>query len=422
MKKYNNRILTWLIYIVIIIITLEVAPYIISHPILGYSFSRQELKEQLKASETGNSKGEIEEGQQNEYLGDHILHPYLGFVSIPHPNYNEFNFPGIDPLTKKHDELVNICLMGGSVAKDLYSYSGEQIISNLKKSSKFKNKKINLVVFALGGFKQPQQLMALNYFMSLGAEYDIVINLDGFNEIVLPYSDNLPFHVFPSYPRHWNIYSRKKLDSKVTLQLGKQAVIKKEIDTRRKSMAKSIFKYSNFGLFVWKVLDNTNQNELLISEEELRKHVENAESDYQATGIYTSISDTLAFFQEQAEFWKRSSLQIDHLSESAGFQYFHFLQPNQYVDGSKKLTEKELDIAFEQGPFTYKYAAKKGYGFLQSEGIKLSQFGVNFVDLTMMFKNENRTVYNDKCCHFNQLGYNLIADKITLTLLSEVEK
>ncbi|MEZ5196158.1 MAG: hypothetical protein R2764_07085 [Bacteroidales bacterium] len=94
MKKYNFQILVWLIYIAIIVITLEVAPYIVSVHFLGHAFSRHELREELKKAEIPkiNSEKNKEDNQQNEYLGDHILHPYLGFVSIPHQNYNDFNF------------------------------------------------------------------------------------------------------------------------------------------------------------------------------------------------------------------------------------------------------------------------------------------------------------------------------------------
>ena len=423
MKKAKKRIPAWIIYFLIVAVTLEIAPYLISFPLLGHSFSRSELRSRIgekNETEAVDEKHDNanENNHQNEYLGDHILHPYLGFVSIPHPSYNDFDFPGIDPLVKKNTEQVNICLMGGSVAKDVYAYSADRIKSNFRNSDKYKNKKINIVVFALGGFKQPQQLMALNYFMALGAEFDFVINLDGFNEVVLPYSDNLPFHVFPSYPRHWNIYSRKKLDSKITLLLGKQAVIKEEIENHQQFMAKSILSYSNFCLFIWQIMENNSKSNLSTIESQLRLSLKNVESDYQATGIYTSIEDTTSFFEEQAIFWKRASLQIHHVSQSSGFQYFHFLQPNQYVNNSKVLTKKEIEIAYESGPFSYKYAAQKGYPFLIREGKTLIDSGVQFTDLTMMFENEPRTVYNDKCCHFNQLGYDLIADKITSTILS----
>ena len=39
------------------------------------------------------------------------------------------------------------------------------------------------------GYKQPQQLMAYNYLLSLGAEFDAVINIDGYNVITTANGD-----------------------------------------------------------------------------------------------------------------------------------------------------------------------------------------------------------------------------------------
>jgi len=421
MKGSLKRFSTILIYLIIVSITLEITPFILSSFILGHSFSRNSTLNDLAQARIINVASDDDEGsqQQSEYLGDHILHPYLGFVSIPHDTYNHFCLPGINPITKKSPEQLNVVIMGGSVAKDLYSYSGDRIKQQLKSSKKYKDKKINLVVFALGGFKQPQQLLALNYFMVLGAEYDVVINLDGFNEIVLPYSDNLPFHVFPSYPRHWNIYARKKLDTKVILSMGKQAVVKEKQQNCKISLAQTVLRFSNFRLFLWRISDNQKIKKIALLETEIRHAIENSEADYQATGIHTSINDTTVFFEEQAVFWRMASQQIAHLSTSAGFEYYHFLQPNQYVENSKKFTKDELEMAYEEGPFSYKDAAQKGYPLLIEEGKKLISENTNFVDLTMMFKNENKTIYKDKCCHYNQLGYDQIADKITRTIISK---
>lgn len=413
MKLPSKKLINILVYLIIISITLEVTPYILSSSILGHSFSKGDLLNELEKFSQKDSLS-----NESAYLGEHILHPYLGFVHTPDDNYNDYCLPGIDPITKKSSNQLNVVLMGGSVAKDLYTVSGDRIKQQLENSGKYKDKKVNLIVFALGGFKQPQQLLALNYFMSLGAEYDIVINLDGFNEVVLPFSDNLPNHVFPSYPRHWNIYARKKLDSRVVLLLGQQAVVKEKQQTCKRKLSQSIARYSNFRLFLWKIADNRKNTKIAVIEKEIRKTIENSPSDYQSTGIYTSISDTTQFFKDQAAYWSRSSKQIANLSKSSEFDYYHFLQPNQYVENSKKLTQEEQQIAFETGPYTYKDAAQKGYPFLIEEGSKLRNSNVNFVDLTMMFKNESRSVYNDKCCHFNQLGYDKIADKITSTIIS----
>lgn len=416
-KVFRN----WLYTLLVILLTIELSPFIIGRFFLAQSYSRKEIRQELTSGETIIESPELTNTNTEGYLGDHILHPYLGFVSIPHPNYNEFNLPGISPITKKSPGQLNVVIMGGSVAKDIYTHTGDRIVKNLKTSKVFENKEINLVVFALGGFKQPQQLLALNYFMALGAEYDIVINIDGFNEMVLPYADNLPHHVFPSYPRHWNIYSRKKLDSKVLLLMGKQSVLFEKMQREKAFMSTSILRYSNFALFIWKLSSLRQQAAQADLEGRIRKVMENSESDYQSTGIYTTVTDTLTFYGEQAAFWMRSSKQIAQLSRKAGFEYFHFLQPNQYDEGSKSLTDEEMNMAFEKGPFAYKEAAKAGYPLLREQGSILTNEGVNFTDLSLLFMDEKRTVYNDKCCHFNQLGYDIIADRICREIVGRSE-
>ena len=65
----------------------------------------------------------------------------------------------------------------------------------------------NVVTLGIAGYKKTQQLLALAYFLSLGAEYDLIINLDGYNDIVLPITDNYSFGVNPFFPRAWNLRS-----------------------------------------------------------------------------------------------------------------------------------------------------------------------------------------------------------------------
>ncbi len=42
-----------------------------------------------------------------------------------------------------------------------------------------------VLCFANGAHKQPQQLLILNYFLSIGQPLDMVINVDGFNEMAV---------------------------------------------------------------------------------------------------------------------------------------------------------------------------------------------------------------------------------------------
>lgn len=426
MNKMNHPAWGLVVSTAFIILLLEFSPYILGKAILGQHFSRKELKKELQmaTADLFNVTGDEDNvnGHQEQYLGDHLLHPYIGFVGVPRTGYNRFGFPGDDPMLEKSKNGINICITGGSVAMQMFRYSKDRLASSLAKDPLLLGKEINVVLMALGGFKQPQQLISLNYFLALGAHYDVVINLDGFNEVVLPYSDNLPFGIFPSYPRHWNIYSRKSLDQQVVMYLGKQAEIKQRREGTRKKLAHSVLRHSNFMLFLWKLSDTNKNKQLVISEAGLRKAMEESESDYQSTGPSMPVLDTKAFFSEQAAFWAQASLQISVLAHGMGFHYLHFLQPNQYDEGSRQLTEVEMELAFESGPFPYKEAVGLGYPLLKEESRKLVQKGVHFTDLTRMFIDEKRTVYNDKCCHFNQLGYDLLADSIAVQVLRKLDK
>jgi hypothetical protein len=418
-NKIGNIFKSLLVYLAVILFTLEIAPFILGSFILEGGYSRRKIKQELtQRYESNNLVTDSTAGQQEEYLSEHMVHPYLGFVHEASDNYNSFGFPDAHPILRRSDSVVNICITGGSVAKQLYQFSGKELIRLLLDDPDFENKEINLVSLALGGFKQPQQLFVLNYLLSLGAEYDYVINIDGFNEVVLPYSDNMPFEIFPAYPRHWNVYSRKVLNKKAVLLLGKQAVTKEKQQRQAEMTINSPLRISNFGLFLWKIRDQGLTNGLSEMESQLRTELQNSEAGLQTRGPDFNYRDTTGIFAFQATYWGQCSRQMNALASQFGFTYLHFLQPNQYLEGSKKLTTEELTVAYEEGDFAYKKAVQSGYPFLIAEGKKLLGEGLRFEDLTQLFKNEQTTVYSDKCCHFNIKGYNAIMKKIAGAIMS----
>ena len=102
---------------------------------------------------------------------------------------------------------------------------------------------------------------------------------------------------------------------------------------------------------------------------------------------------------------------IYDLSKSNSFEYFHFLQPNQYVKGSKLFSEDERKIAILEG-YAYQKPAVEGYPYLINAGKKLQQNGVPFYDLTRMFEDKEEILYVDACCHLNQQGYDYVVQEI----------
>ena len=107
---------------------------------------------------------------------------------------------------------------------------------------------------------------------------------------------------------------------------------------------------------------------------------------------------------------------MHELAEANEIGYFHFLQPNQYVPGSKIMKAEELKIAFAENQ-PHKPVVENGYPYLIKEGNELIHHGVNFFDLTMIFSKNDSILYNDDCCHLNDKGYNIIGAAIGKTLV-----
>ncbi len=413
MRKGLKKTLFTVIYILVIVTLFEILPFLFSPLFLNTSYSRKNLKNELRKEwDIYDKTGRQGAKRQTQFKADRLIHPYLGFVHEPYNSYNSFGFPGPEPISSNLKDTIVVCLTGGSVAKLLYQISGDYLAGKLKEINAFNNKPVKLVSVALGGFKQPQQLLALNYLYTLGAGFDVVINLDGFNEIVLPYSDNLALNIHPSYPRHWDLLSRHSLNVEEQLHLAHQAEARQEKERLARFFVKSKLEYSNLGLFLWKVLDNKKVSEIIEADRKLKETLEMEIAQYQTTGPPLPFSDTLEYFDQLAEYWKNASLLMGKLARSNDFVYFHFLQPNQYVPGSKTLTREEQEIAYVKGPFLYKTAVQQGYSFLINNGKELTDENINYADLTMMFKNTPETVYNDECCHFNEHGYEIISDSI----------
>jgi hypothetical protein len=121
---------------------------------------------------------------------------------------------------------------------------------------------------------------------------------------------------------------------------------------------------------------------------------------------FESIRARLEF---STDIWRASSIQLNRIVKANGGDYFHFLQPNQYVPRSKNFTQQEIKQAYD--PRRAK-AIVIGYPFLIAASSQLKAQEVKFFDLTNMFKDVEAAVYSDTCCHFNDFGNELLAREI----------
>jgi hypothetical protein len=117
--------------------------------------------------------------------------------------------------------------------------------------------------------------------------------------------------------------------------------------------------------------------------------------------------------------WGRASRQIQALCEAQGILYLHFLQPNQYVEGSKPLSAKELRLAATETSGIAPLVST-GYPLLIEAGRELVRDGLPFHDLTLAFESIEETLYIDSCCHVSPQGSGILAKLIGDRLVQQL--
>jgi hypothetical protein len=124
------------------------------------------------------------------------------------------------------------------------------------------------------------------------------------------------------------------------------------------------------------------------------------------------------FSETAARQWADASILMHRALQGRGTRYYHVLQPNQYYSG-RDFGEQESKIALDENSF-YASAARSGYPYLIVESDRLVDSGVAFLDATGLFDDEPQIVYEDTCCHFNQLGNDLFAQSIAGWILEDL--
>ncbi len=358
-----------------------------------------------------------------------VLHPYLGFVLNPEADSPELrqkhghpisSFGFIDdgpPLVRRSPDQVVVGIIDASFAYWFSAREGAaRLEERLGRDPRFAGKHIRFVRLALGGYKQPQQHMTYSYLLSLGLELDFLIALDGVNEISLPAASNLPSGVDATFPRSWNARVATARTSTIRL-LARVTELQEWRVAIARWFSRAPLRWSATATVGWKALDR-----------ELSHRITDAQwafgaararpDDFEATGPRYAFHDEASLFPELARIWSRSSLQMDRLSRANGIVFFQFLQPNQYVPGSKPMDEDERKRAIHDDQ-PLKHSIETGYPSLVAAGKELAASGVRFRDLSRIFADVREPLYIDDCCHVGAHGNEILADAIADAILAD---
>jgi hypothetical protein len=415
-RHTGRRLVLWLLLVAGTWVLLEIISFTALSALNRSWFSRRTFASEMKLNVTASSQSGLPATPQtelrwNDYV--EVLHPYFGYVADPQANTAEwavsdsgFVFSaGVNPVTKRSPERLVVAVFGGSFANGQYL----TLRALLESKSAELNKRVEVLNFSSAGYKQPQHLMVLSHLLAQGAEFDIVITIDGFNDVVLPSVENIPAGVNPFFPRGWDRRTAGTISQAEIRRVGFVEFRKRQrAEWSRLFLAGRLY-VSPTCCLIWKLRDHLLARD--VSAAEQRGTTAAGAKTYTMRGPRYSYADEEHLFTDLANFWKNSSIQMDALCTATGARYYHFLQPNQYVPNSKPMDEAESRRAITKG-HPYEKGVHLGYPRLVQAGTELTARGVNFSDLTHVFDDVREPVYVDDCCHLNETGYAIIARRI----------
>jgi hypothetical protein len=409
-----SKILAALLLSALVYLALEAGSLVAWRVSLGEHFSFADLK-----ALQGRTSFESTSAVQDAFRSPSVVHPYLGMVynpdtclpSLMNVPVNDWGFFDDKPsVQKRRPDRVIVGVFGGSVAWWMSTMGGANLAKVLARHPEFAGKEIVIIRAANGAIKQPQQLMTLSYLIALGGEFDLVINLDGFNEVTIPPTHAIPKGVNPYFPAYWSELFVDFMDERD----GDLVASIRSMESHRRRLvglaSARPFRWSVTSGTLWMLTDRLLGQRLSRLRLELKEGERTEATHYLLRGpAFTSKEE--AMYAELAAMWQRGSLQMDAICRRLGIPYFHLLQPNQYVPDSKPLTEREKRVAYDEKLF-WKEHAERGYPHLRRASERLTDSGVVFHDLTTLFAGNSEELYQDNCCHLTARGNELLAEEV----------
>ena len=324
-----------------------------------------------------------------------ILHPWYSDASH---NLNLMSSP-----PPPQADTVTIGLLGGSVADE----NGEYLLRALSRYFSANNLPRRPVLLNLSnpGGKQPQQVNTAAQHIIMGGHFDIIINLDGYNE-TRHSNENEQRGIFPYFPLWtWSALVRNSTDVVETL-VGRIALLRAEQDARQQAAVTHPLRHTAVYGIIHRYREQRTERRI----SQLNHDLAATQSAYslEEHGPRPALRSEDELREQDARVWYRSSLLLGELAELAGAEYYHFLQPNQYIPGAKPLTDQELACCWQPDSWAGR-AYPAVHPQLAQLGAKLRQGSIHFFDLTLIFKDNRETLYRDDCCHLTPRGKELLA-------------
>jgi hypothetical protein len=334
---------------------------------------------------------------------------------------NNFGFasPYNFPIVRSGDEFI-IGIVGGSVAVWFCQVGVERLVADLQQHEFFKARTLVPLCMAHEGYKQPQQLQVLAYFLSIGQSFDLVINIDGFNEVALSPLNNQQ-NLDISMPSASHFLPLINLIDQGTLTLPKLQSLTAIARYRERLNGLAATLDGNRSAAVDAVLSRYRIWLMGRYNRELQVF-DGLAATASGNSLIGAIPPTeersgAMLFEDIARNWAKASLLMRSMLTAQGTPYVHVLQPNQYHT-TRTFTAQESAVAHSSAS-PFRAGVEQGYPLLlaaaAAQGL-VTQTG--FFDGTRIFDSEPTPVYIDNCCHYTRVGNVRLADFIARAIIT----
>jgi len=315
------------------------------------------------------------------------------------------------PYPKQGDDEYVIGLFGGSMAVAFAKFTMPELYEDiLPRVPGLRGKKITLLSFAREGFKQPQPLATLAYFLSIGQRLDLVVNIDGANEIIHALVNNRA-GVDYSMPSDGQIRDLVNMFSAAVYQeTGRPALLSFFFWKKaRERLLLEMSKVPLAGPALLLELGAELAGRLGARAEKSALKLDPSAALAQPVYILPQRPGTSPeqALEQSIATWRRSSILMAGMLRSYGIPYLHVLQPNQYLS-AKPFGEEEKRTALRWDTW-WAQPMHDGYVRMLAESEELTKAGVNFASAVDIYDNVRETIYADDCCHTNPEGMKLLA-------------
>lgn len=311
-----------------------------------------------------------------------------------------------------NDYLVGV--FGGSVGAGfgLQAQADGSLAKALRRVEGIGDKNIVVLNFGQSGFRQPQQLTALAYFLSIGQTFDLIINIDGFNEVVTSWK-NWSDGVEPNFPADtlWGAWGRSieqrnvPTDERQFHLANYHELAGRDAKRQEEACTPALCYYwakSRIYYHTWQ----TRSNRLALPETTELNSIF-------PTKTVSPFGADFDIYANTADVWLQSSRGMAKLATLSDADYLHILQPNQWFDEAGPYTPIAGDHVFKWviDPVNI------GYRKLRDRAAALEKSGISLLDGSLLFKGvPERKVYVDDCCHYTAEGYRMIFEAMAAEL------